>query len=199
VDPARDAAGRFAPRDLTTDPQVQALIAAEVKKASRDAAERARAAAQQEAEQAAARAKLDEVQRLQAEKADAEQRAEQALAAAQAAQADAEFSLALVGLGVQLAGPEASEMIRWAASKRRSASPDLSWADAVRESLEANPYLQAAPVAPTPQSVPTATPLNSRPAVQPAPPAPASTPQLVDVTRMSPADYQAYKRARYGS
>jgi hypothetical protein len=198
----RDAAGRFAsPPDPTTDPRVQALIEAARKEAAKEATAKAKEAAKAEAEKAAERAKMDEVARLQAEKADAEKMAQEAKAEAAKALEQAEFSLALVSAGVQLAGPEASDLIRFAAMKRREADPKVTVAQAVAAAIEANPYLVKQVQQDASQPTPSANPgLHTGPAVV-SPGAPASrkpTPP-VDVFSMSDADYQAYKRATHGT
>lgn len=174
-----------------------------MKEASAAAAKAAKAEAEESAKIAAERSQMDELTRIKAELEDSQKAAALASEQAKTAQDNADFSLALVGAGVQLAGSEAAELIRYAASKRRAADPELTMDAAVKAALEANPYLVAQATQPAGQVEEAPAPqltLHTAPdAKTPAPTAPKRATPPVDVLELSESDYQAYKRAQYGT
>lgn len=202
--PAPAPAQAPTPKPMSVDEMLaNPAIQAELNKRAKLAAKQAQEEATEAARVAAERAKMEETERLKLEKREADEKAAAANARAVSAERERDLGTVLVTRAIQLQDTAALDFVRHQAFAKVEGDPNLSMDQAVSQVLDAHKYLIRSDA---PAPAPAASPAPAQPAAPPqrpstAPsgkatqtPAGAAPTKGVDVTKMSRAEYEEYKR-----
>jgi hypothetical protein len=181
------------PEIKSEDPLMNPAVVAAMKKLEEAARIAGRQQAEDEAKKAAELAAMGEAERLKVELAERENKVQANARELEAARTDLAIANTLLHNKLTLADKGSLPYLQFQVSEMRRAEPNLSAEEATAKVIENNKFLVASVEAAVPatRTVAAPAPKTTQSAVNPEA-------EVVDVNKMTPAQYHEYKQKKYG-